>query len=61
MLIRINNEFWIDFDDVRVIFPDKEGGLQIYYRNSVDATYLPRELKDEFLSACSNYTGFPLY
>jgi len=49
MLIQISTEFWIDFDDVRLIIPVEEGELKVFYRSNPDFTIIPDDLKDEFL------------
>lgn len=60
MLIRIKDNFWIDFEEVRLIIAAENEGLKVFYKGQPDFTIIPNELKDEFLQSCSQWTGFPL-
>ena len=57
MLIKITDEFWIDFEDVRCIVPYHENLLKVFYKNGIEYTLIDSEIKPEFLKKCAIWHG----
>lgn len=57
MLIKIKSDFWIDFEEVRLIIPNPSGGLNVYYKGTTDYTIVPKEDESKFLNCCRYYNG----